>query len=79
MSLSGVGERELKDILEEVKEQIVNDLVFITDKMKIMRSKIRNNESLDIHQMADFHRYSETRLFLVDTLKSLEGDDGADG
>lgn len=69
----------MQDTLNTVREQVLKDLVFITEKMLIMRKEIKNNRNLDIKQMADFHRYSETRLFLVDTLKSLEGVDRKDG
>lgn len=68
----------MADILKEVKHQIVKDIDFITEKMSTLRESAMGLYKLDIKQMADFHRYSETRLFLVNTLKSLERDDGAE-
>lgn len=66
----------MKEIVKALKEQVIKDISFITEKMMMLREKNKNSEFLDIKQMADFHRYSETRMFLVNTLKSLEGDDG---
>lgn len=66
----------MREIVKALKVQVVKDISFITEKMMILRERNKNSDFLDIKQMADFHRYSETRMFLVDTLKSLEGDDG---
>lgn len=63
-----MGER-VDDI---VKKEILEDIAFITDKMISIRESGKGQDRLDIKQMADFHRYSETRMFLVNTLISLE-------
>lgn len=66
--------RELEDTLKEVRSQVLKDIAFVTEKMTVIRKKVDNIENLDIKDMADFYRYSETRLFLVKTLISLKGD-----
>lgn len=73
-----MGER-VQNSLEDIKGQIVQDVIFVTDKMTAMREKIKDSNYLDIHQMVDFHRYSEARLFLVKTLESIEGADKKHG
>jgi hypothetical protein len=62
-----VGERiSLYDDIEE-------DIDFVTEKIKLLKKNAGKNE-LNIKQMADIHRYAETRLFLVRTQNYLELD-----
>lgn len=70
-ALSEVGERVEKDLKEYVTEQVIEDMVFVTDKMMKIRKEIGDKKP-DIKQMADFHRYSEARWLLSKTLNSLE-------
>lgn len=72
-ALSEVGERVKQDLKEYVIEQVVEDLVFVTEKMTKIRKEIGDKKP-DIKQMADFHRYSEARWFLSRTLSSLDED-----
>lgn len=63
--------REFKaDTIVSIKE----DIDFVTEKMRLIRESSKGYAYLDIKQMADFHRYSETRMFLTATLTSLESD-----
>lgn len=64
-----MGER-----VKQIKEDIKKDISFVTEKMNLIRESSKGRHSLDIKQMADFHRYSETRMFLVNTLISLESE-----
>ena len=54
---------------KDLQENILKDIEFITTKL----NKIRENnkdKSLDIKLMADYHRYAETRLFLLQSLNT---------
>lgn len=74
-ALSGMGERVEQNTLKYIKKQVIEDLIFVTEKMMKMRMEIGDGKP-DIKQMADLHRYSETRWFLSKTLKTLDEDGG---
>lgn len=61
------------DVKNPLHEEISKDIGFVTGKMKLLRSEKGSFGELNIKQMADFHRYAETRLFLIKSLRSLEG------
>lgn len=60
--------------MNELQKKIFADIEFINDKIEDLRLASMNKNTLDIKQMADYHRYAETRLFLVETLVALKED-----
>ena len=48
-------------------EFIEKEIDYITGKIEVILSQ----ETLNIHEMSDLHRYAETRLFLVRTRNEL--------
>lgn len=57
---------------EDIANNIVSDIGFVTDKLNQIRKEFANQNRLDIKQQADLHRYAETRLCLVKTLSIVE-------
>lgn len=54
---------------KELKQQIIHEIKKSTEKIQ----SIINKGDLDIKQMADLHRYAETRKFMVETLSIMDG------
>lgn len=57
---------------DEIADNIIADIKFVSEKLAKIRTEMSNHEKLDIKQQADIHRYAETRLYLVKTLTLLE-------
>lgn len=59
------------DKAAELSGNIEEDLFFVSKKMEKIRKNNEHN-SMDIKQMADFHRYAETLMFLTKSLSILK-------
>lgn len=57
---------------EKVIHSIGECIDFVTDKMEVIVNEEQDRKKMDIKQMADFHRYSETVLNLTQALSVLE-------
>ena len=53
------GVRDLKDFKHYVQEQANQNLVFVTEKMEVIRLQNNDNKKLDIKDLSDFQRYAE--------------------
>lgn len=56
-----------------IREDLMDDIRFVSERIE--RIKVKANSvsgEMDIKQMADLHRYVETRLFLFQTVTCLD-------
>ena len=53
------GVRDLKDFKHYVQEQANQNLVFVTEKMEVIRLQNNDKKKLDIKDLSDFQRYAE--------------------
>ena len=51
--------RDLKDFKHYVQEQANQNLVFVTEKMEVIRLQNNDKTRLDIKDLSDFQRYAE--------------------
>lgn len=51
--------RDLKDFKHYVQEQANQNLVFVTEKMEVIRLQNNDKKKLDIKDLSDFQRYAE--------------------
>lgn len=58
-------------------ETIDKEIEFITSMITdiIDNYELNSNNKLDIHQMADLHRYAQTRLYFMQTRNELMKND----
>ena len=51
----------------------MDDIRFVSERIERIKAKANSgNGEMDIKQMADLHRYVETRLFLFQTVTCLD-------
>ena len=56
-----------------IGEDLMDDIRFASERIERIKAKANSgNGEMDIKQMADLHRYVETRLFLFQTVTCLD-------
>lgn len=56
-----------------IREDLMDDIRFVSERIERIKVKANSGSGeMDIKQMADLHRYVETRLFLFQTVTCLD-------
>ena len=56
-----------------IREDLIDDIRFVSERIERIKAKANSgNGEMDIKQMADLHRYVETRLFLFQPVTCLD-------
>lgn len=64
---------ECLDDVFAISEELMDDIRFVSERIERIKVKANSgNGEMDIKQMADLHRYVETRLFLFQTVTCLD-------